>query len=414
MPRATNDVREAVTGDRKITLAALPSAEAEQERLGRTFKLADFQPTGWYVPAGKPVTVTVERPQGAPEPELVVGTPALGGSEAEVRTYKLNKSSTTVTDPKGGSLQIRYTTPPSQASAPKITVSLGEGAERIPLYVPGRTTPEQWRQQLDAAKDAPVAQLLSRHTVVNTSVASARKYAAEDVAGLLATYDKIVEAEDGFSGQPGRGGPDRVSPLLYYIAEGKTGENPDATDFRVHWPADLMEEALTTKGLRASWGMWHELGHLHQQAAWDWEQTAEVTVNLYSLAVERAFKTDPRLTKEHAFEAARPFLARPDSDRVYNKLDDPWTMLAMFEQLRLAFGDDLYAKLHQATRKDRPQPADDPERMRYFMTAASKAAGADLTAFFTRWGLQPDNSTRTAIADLGLPQPDKDPAALSY
>ena len=36
------------------------------------------------------------------------------------------------------------------------------------------------------------------------------------------------------------------------------------------------------------WGKWHEVGHLHQQEPWKWSKVREVTVNIYSLAVQKA------------------------------------------------------------------------------------------------------------------------------
>ncbi len=36
------------------------------------------------------------------------------------------------------------------------------------------------------------------------------------------------------------------------------------------------------------WGPWHEAGHQRQQT-WKWSGLTEVTVNIYSMAVQRAF-----------------------------------------------------------------------------------------------------------------------------
>lgn len=63
-----------------------------------------------------------------------------------------------------------------------------------------------------------------------------------------------------------------------------------ATDYRAAYKKDaigyILDPALLTQD---GWGPWHELGHTHQQHAWTWEAVGEVTVNLYSLAVQRSF-----------------------------------------------------------------------------------------------------------------------------
>ncbi|GIG62626.1 hypothetical protein Lfu02_69980 [Longispora fulva] len=382
----------------------MPSAETERQRLNRSFQLADFQPTGWSVPASTALTVTVDRPDGSPVPDLVVGVPGLGGSNAEARSYPLRGRTTTITDPAGGALHVR--------TSSNITVTLGESAKPLPLYRLGTTTPEQWRDVLASTGDSPIAQLASRHVVLTVTLPKAREHAAE-AAGLMAAYDQIVGIEDTISGQPGPDDRDKVSPLLYYISEGKADTNPDANDYRVHWPADLMDDILTPAGARSAWGLWHELGHLHQQSSWEWDAVTEVTVNVYSLAVERALRTPPRLTEEKSYDRARAFLALPDARRDYNALAEDragheaeyFTMLVMFEQLRLGFGEDFYPKLHQAARAATDT---DTNTTRYLMVTASRVAGADLTGFFTRWGLRPDADTRAQIAALRLPQPRQD------
>ncbi|MFC7304559.1 M60 family metallopeptidase [Streptomyces monticola] len=296
-------------------------------------------------------------------------------------------------------------------------MTFGDSSRRIPLYVLDVTEPDAWASTLDAAENdpenVPVGQLRSKHTVLTDSLHAALKYRDEDVRRLLRTYDDIVRTENTVAGQPGPHEQDRVSPLLYYVSEGEAGTNPNAYTFRVHWPADLMEEMLTTKGLRRSWGMWHELGHLHQQAVWEWEQTTEVTVNVYSLAVQRMFGEPSRLEQEGHLDKARAFLERPDGERDFADLaEEPCTMLVMFEQLRMAFGDEFYATLHRLAREERTVPDDEGARKRFLMVVASRAAHTDLIGFFERWGFTVDERTRSKVARLKLPRPARDVAAL--
>ena len=50
-------------------------------------------------------------------------------------------------------------------------------------------------------------------------------------------------------------------------------------------------------------GPWHEVEHLHQQAPWEWEDLGEVTVNIYSLAVQTKFGRQTRLEEEERYKA---------------------------------------------------------------------------------------------------------------
>ncbi|MFE3196139.1 M60 family metallopeptidase [Nocardia sp. NPDC059240] len=388
-----------------ISISALPSEESEQQRLGRTFSLAGFQPTGRAIPAGTEFFVEVDRP--GPHVELVIGAPGFGPTDP--RVHPLTDKRFTVTDAEGGPLHIRHT---GQASDEPVLVSFGPSVRELPFHRLGQPL-DVWEQALAAAEDSAPVQLPSERAVFTLSAAAARQYLHGDIDQLLRTYDEIIGVEDAISGETDDDSPDRRSPLLYYVSQGNPGENPNATSYRVQYPSDSLDGILTVDGLHTSWGMWHELGHMHQQSAWEWDAVTEVTVNIYSLAVQRHFGEPSRLTAETEFDTAAQFLALPDDQRDYDALaaDHPpipnagfFTMLVMFEQLRLGYGDDFYPNLHRLARRRSTAPNSEiPTGKDYLMWASSKASGADLTGFFTAWGLRPGESVRAAITALGLP-----------
>ncbi|MET8625068.1 M60 family metallopeptidase [Kitasatospora sp. NPDC004669] len=396
-----------------ITLAATPSSEAEQKRLATEFHPDDAQPTGLYLPPHKALTVTTDRPGNAPVPELLVGTYGLdgtdSGTEVEPRAHKLKDATTEVTDETGGMLYVRYTKDGGDP-APGITLHFGDSARPVPYHVLGRTPAEQWKAQLDqAAKDVPVAQLVADHVVLTVHLDSARRNGTQNPDDLLRMYEHILATEDTISGLDGKDPRDRRSPLRYFVSEGKARINPNAYYDRVCYPSDEIDEVLNTTTLKESWGMWHELGHMHQQSSWTWEAVTEVTVNIYSLAVQRDAGQPTRLGKDGTPDAVRTYLAGPASGRAYDAKDaDPFVQLAMFEQLRLAFGDGFYPELHKLTR--RAETAADPEQ--YLVLNASRVSGRDLTGFFTAWGVPVTTRTRADVAALGLPAPERNPSTL--
>ncbi|WP_181799195.1 M60 family metallopeptidase [Kitasatospora acidiphila] len=395
-----------------VTLAATPSAEAEQQRLATEFHPDDTQPTGLYLPPHTSLTVTADRPGDAPVPELLVGTYGLdgtdSGTEDEPRTHRLQDATTVVGDDTGGLLYVRYTKDGGGA-APELTLHFGDAARPVPFHVLGKTPAAQWKAQLEAAKDVPVAQFVSEHLVLTVHLDSARRNAGQDPDDLLRGYEHILAVEDAISGLGGKAPSDARSPLRYFVSEGRAHIDPNAYYTRVCYPSDSIDEILNTAALNKGWGIWHELGHMHQQSSWTWDSTTEVTVNIYSLAVQRDAAQPSRLAADGTPEAVRGYLAKPAAARNYDAEDgDPFVRLAMFEQLRLAFGDRFYPELHKLTR--RAEQAADPEQ--YLVLNASRVAGRNLAGFFSAWGVPVTDQTKAELAALGLPAPDQDPAAM--
>ena len=74
--------------------------------------------------------------------------------------------------------------------------------------------------------------------------------------------------------------------------------------------------------------------------------------------------------------------------------------LAMFWQLRLAFGDDFYPQLHQYYREHELDLPDDDAKVQAFIRVASQVSGWDLSPFFEAWGLPIEVETRLEIQKL--------------
>ncbi|MFC7308909.1 M60 family metallopeptidase [Streptomyces monticola] len=407
---------------RTATWHPLPSAKAEQERLGRWHKWPEYRPTGFHLNAGQDLTVDVRQTEpGDPLPQLVIGNHALidttepGTDLPEPRTYDLKPGKNTINDYRGGPVNYRYVDDRPNPQEHPVTVTLGEEAHPMPYYELGRTTGKQWRAML-AAATSPYAQLASKRVHLTVKSETAREHATADQDELLRTYDTLSEAEDAISNVGGRDpGAAAASQLPQQIVEFRTGGTANAADHRVAWPTDWGSgELLTADGLKKSWGLWHELGHQRQMAKWTWRAMQEQTVNIYSLAADRRL---PGTQSAHATPAewklALEYLELPDAERDFDAAGGGtmqgskyhFGRFAMFEQLRVLFGDDFYQRLHAAARPATMAAAgDDAARKRFFMVEASRAAGRDLTAYFTAWGLRPDGAAKQAIASLGLPQ----------
>lgn len=236
---------------------------------------------------------------------------------------------------------------------------------------------------------------------------------------VLNTADLILDAEDNISGLDGTSETHRRNTNQFLMTQAEDGWMY-ATNFRTAFSAGAAKYAFTpliTGRLPNSgdaWGIWHELGHLHQQP-WTWSGLGEVTVNIYSLAAQRALNVPNSLSSDTAFiNRVKAHLASSDANKNFNADSvDVWIRLYMFHQLWLAYGDSFYQQLHKQTREEKPDfNHEDAAAMQYFMRKACQISGKDLTGFFKKWGLKND-SAYAAIRALNLPAPVQDPSVLT-
>lgn len=409
---------------RKITVSAQPSSESERKRLAQNFVWADFQPTGFYLNPLTNLTVTVSGvDEKGPRPELVTGTPALVNAEIEteevptqLQRRPLQNGTNTISDYFGGILYVGYAKEPGQ-TAPDITVTLGEGdaAQPFPFYQQGKITNDQWAAMLNASK-VPVAEHVSDRAIVTGLVKYAKQYMSDDQATFMDTYNKIVNAQDTISGlEPHAPNPiDRPSPLRPMVVQTNSkGCCANSTHYRAAIPVNW-ENIYTTSAVRKSWGIWHELGHHRQHGGtWSWGAMGEDTVNIYSLAARRAFPETPSKDIDHGTREewleAKKYLAQPEDKKDFDTANH-FTKLVMFEQLRVVFGDTFYCQLHENSRRT-PSFSSDPDKKHYFMVQAAQIAKKDLTAYFKKWGLKPEQRTIEEMSKQ--PKPSEDYATVA-
>ncbi|GAU70682.1 hypothetical protein SSP35_21_00770 [Streptomyces sp. NBRC 110611] len=405
------DVKMAGGHEFRIT----PSSEAERKRLGLWFQRSDTQPTGAYANADEPIVIEVSGIPAGTTMEAVVGTHGYGGflqeGTEDPRTYQLAAGVNKIQDATGGLVWIRAVSDMWSAKASARIEITGSGIRRVPVYRQGEHTPADWPWMLDHAEmkenRSPV-QLVGEQTVLTVWRESALRHRDQNPDELLNAWERIQQFEDGVSGQDGRTARDMRTPLWILVSE-KVDGNPNASNFRVSLPNSWGYDRLmlTVKGLNDSWGIWHELGHMHQQISWTPGVLDETSVNIYSLAVQRALGQKSRAADSN--DAAQTYLAIPEAEKDIAKAD-LFVRLVMHEQLRLAFGEGYYPNFHKEARANGNSALyqGDAQYRKYFMLTASKAAGKDLTGFFVRWGMKPDARTREAIAALKLPAPDHD------
>ncbi|UTL89031.1 M60 family metallopeptidase [Pseudomonas fluorescens] len=407
---------------RALKVTSLPSSIAERDRVKQSMLWADWQPVGFYLNAYTPLTVTVAGDLEGATLEMLIGTPGLvvpwdlNEREPLPVSVPLVTGENTVYAPRSGLLSVRFVKEVSPPSS--IDLQLGPQAEPVPFFSMGKTTNEQWQHMLKEST-IPLAQLVSDKAILTSTLQSMQQAAEPDAKALLDVYQQGIDAQNAIAGLDASSQQNEPSHLRPLIVETRQSVNPTASDYRAMLPFPATG-ILSADGAKANWGLWHELGHHRQSPLWTWNRGSlgEVTVNIYTLAALRHWFGDDFLPPTGGpspahWDKAMIYLAAPDEDRDFENLEkvENAIIFVMFEQLRRAFGDPFYHKLEQAVRR-LDDPGTSAKRKQLFQVEASKAANADLSDYFIRWGLRPDAQTLAAIKALGLDKPVDDPSTV--
>jgi len=401
---------------RTATAVGRPTADAERLRLQKALGSTDLQPTGLYLPPGTAVEVRVA---SGPAPTLVVGAPATHPDAAysTPRAYALAAGTTTVTDPGGGMLYLRLT-----GDGELAVVHFGPSTVLAPYFLLGLTSEAAFQAQLDERAGSPLVELVSPYAMVTVTRESLLRFRSEDHGTLMDTFEAIIRSHADTSGMDATGPLHGRGPVPFHLVESPRmppGAGAYATHGFTAYPAGYMDRLISVEGLHdRGWGVWHELGHQHQQFPYKPGATTEVTCNIYALSVQRRFGLPSNLTVQDT-------AGKDVYDQVFARLGTPdlnfltafnlMQKLAQYQQLTLAYGEDFWPRVHRLVRAEKPDGGaydDNALRFHHLMTCASRVSGHDLRGFYRTWGMAVDPRTDAALDPLALPVPPVDPATL--
>lgn len=402
-------------------LKQINSAEKERVRLCQGQKKYDKQPTGFYVESGKKVVVNVEILSPADQnimPVLTVGTLGFnvdGRSTGIATTLKAGVN--TITNHSGGLIWLSFVQ--DGASEPKgvarITFTDASEHVRAPRFVFGVTTNMEFNEML-TQYTTPDVLFQSDFVVVAATKEAANQYSKDinKVAWLNAIHT-LLEKEDEISGLDNND-PDpvhhRMKPgeVRFLLVE-NTFASPHASSAGyTGYPRGSISRYLTQIGTPTNntWMLGHEIGHQHQQPAYQINMSTESTVNIYSYVVERNIQgSGYNRTSAVRWKAAQnTYLKLPFSKRIYDMDTDLLESIVGFnrdelrfmvwEQLFLNFGDQFYKTLHRIVREEKVIGGGADERRAYLIYKASQITGYDLTEFFNLWGIRVTDSVLKA------------------
>ncbi|MEC5238196.1 putative mucin/carbohydrate-binding domain-containing protein [Bacillus mycoides] len=385
---------------RTFQLPGKGSVDEENKRLRVTWKLSANEPTGIYAAPNEEITIDIKGTQSI---QAFIGTRSY--DEKDPEEFDLKPGENVISSPRGGILYFY-----NMNNEGEVTASVTNGGSHFPLFILGKHTKKDWDEMLKKYKDPYAVELKGERSLITTTYDSMQKYMKNtDPTELMKLHDKIIRLENAVAGLSEDGVGVAKSPTHYvqFVEKRKPAEGNFmfATNYHTGYIPTAMNRVLDLEVLeKDGWGPWHEVGHLHQQEPWKWSKVREVTVNIYSLAVQKALGN--QLEMDEHYKESFEYLERPKAERVIDEINP----LTMFWQLNVVYGEHFYPRLHQAYRllPQSEMPNSDEEKKQLFIYMTSKVAGQNLIPFFEEWGLTPNDDTREKIEKLNLPKLEKE------
>ncbi|WP_142330608.1 putative mucin/carbohydrate-binding domain-containing protein [Bacillus thuringiensis] len=396
----TMEDKEKEQEERVYQLLPKGNVEEMRELHQRRMSFSPYEPTGIYVKPGEEVFIQVE---GTQQIKAYIGTYSY--EKEEPKQFNLNPGENKISSSNGGLLYFY-----NYHNTGEVVAKVKKGGTTNPLFILGKHTTKDWKRMLAENPDPYAIEMKGENSLLTMHPETVAEHLKqEDPAALLKKHDEIINIEHKISGlsKGGVGVANQGKHSIHFVEDWYTDNYMYATYYRTAYSKGNLGPVLNLEELtNDGWGPWHEVGHQHQQNTWLWDGLGEVTVNIYSLAVQTTFGHKTRLEQEGRYEGAFAYLGKPDAQEKM----DVFEKLVMFWQLHLAYGEQFYPNLHQMYRllHDTELPKSDEEKKQMFIYMTSKVAGQNLIPFFDKWGLFANDATREKIEKLNLPKLEKE------
>ena len=367
-----------------------------------------WQSTGCYAPPGE--VITLELPQGFEPQGLVVQIgchtdelwhlPRWTRIPAVVIRQPVTSQTARVASPYGGLIYFEFRGARSQGPLP-ITLS---GVVEAPRFVRGKTSIHRWKEIL-SEPTAPWAEFESSKIILTVPTTAARK--VEDPEATLAFWDRVLDACAELAARdPERPRPERIVTDRQISAGYMHAGYPIMTHLDV---ADQLV-APPTRHTDPRWGLFHEIGHNHQESDWTFSQVGEVTCNLFTVYVLETVCGMTDRTAMHPGLRNREqriqeyFREGPSLDRFAR---DPFLGLIPYLQLQETFGWEAYKQVFASYRKSPPKPrlTNDLAKIDEWVVRFSQVVGRNLAPFHRAWGLPVSEAAEAKVAHLPVWMP---------
>ncbi|HEX4612976.1 MAG TPA: M60 family metallopeptidase [Urbifossiella sp.] len=314
------------------------------------------------------------------------------------RWFPLAAATTPAANPFGG---LVYVTAPVGAKLGDVAATVDGGVE-APTYFAGKTTAAEWAKLRTAP--APWGEFVSDKCVLTVPAAVART--VESPADLMAFWDAVLDGcADLTVVQKARGRAERL------VFDEQISAGYFHSGYPIMGPVELAGLAADVPRMtrEGPWGFFHELGHNHQQRAWTFDGTVEVTCNLYSLYLLETLCPGAPVHDEMkpAGQTRNAAKHKAGGSTFTNWQREPFVALIVYEQLRRSFGWDafkkVFAEYHALPPADRPRT--EAAKRDQFVVRFSKAVGKNVAPAFEAWGVPVTDAAKREVAALPAWEP---------
>lgn len=356
--------------------------------------------TGVFALAGAPLTVEIPSAACRLGLRVRIGSTAddLTACEAWKRApvvtveVPLDHSKTTLWSPFGG---LVYLVVPNDCRAPRCRATISGGI-MAPWFRLGIDSPEKFRRECRES-GAPYGEIQGEKFIISAETSELRE--VRDPEWIARYWDRVLDACQDLAQWRRRAYPERICSDVQLTAGWMHSGYPLMTHSDPKRPDWFLDRARMAAG--EAWGIYHEIGHNHQNVDWTPVGTGEVTVNLFTChAIEQVAGGDLRAPQFYTSSAAaqkrvREWVAKGKSFEDWKR--DPFLGLEVYVRLKEAYGWDLYKRVFaRYLEAGFSRPRTDGEKWQVFVREISKAAGADLGAVFAAWSIPLEPETLEA------------------
>lgn len=395
---------------RSVWVTPTPTKQADQQAYRWLIQWADYQPTGYQLPANKRASLYVEG--DVSDVTLTIGVQGLAQQldrrlqTPNMREHRLWPGENWLPiDPVGGGVvHIRNN------GRSGCRVILGPEFQPIPYFILGQTPASDFKKMLSISDKQSVVQLVGDRVVISAYADTYQRYAHADAAEIVRSHEDVIRIQVQACGLDGSSPRHARSDMWMHAVEAASTINPSATTGYIALPhgsnpGNEYMSALLAGDARNRWVTLHEYGHHFQNSVNALgPMFRENSVNIYALAVGRVYKNEYSNVFPSRWPALKEWLAKPRHQKEY--LQSPDTQ-AIFEQLRKGFGGHYLPAWDRYVR-DNPLLA---SNLTGFATSLAKVANCNLADFLADWGVIKENdATWNSLQSLRLPPP---PAGLT-
>ncbi|WGD36867.1 M60 family metallopeptidase [Lysinibacter sp. HNR] len=389
-----------------LTIPPLGSTSNAQQRENRLMSHSELNPTGRFVKTGTQLTIEVT---SEPNTELFLGIGMKGvytdlntGKDTGITTHPLNPGKNLVTSSVDGMV---YLINRSDSLTSKATITGGTPAPFFRLH---ETSENDWQTMLNTRGNSLFTEIQGDRTFLTIRTDLVKKHLKKPAAELVSYFDTVVKLTNEVYGlQDNATGVAHKQKHRIHLATPDTGGGyAHATNGHLGFMTSTGAATDLLRGnIADQWGLWHEIGHTYQTPQYRWDGLGEVTVNISSLYVQEKLGYPNRLSSRKA--DIKNFLSQVQNGRTYDEENDLFVKLGLFEQLRIAYGDNFFPRLSQEYRVHNAlhqSESNTSTQQQQLILNASRVAQRDLSTYFKNWGLTVSAETAQKLAEFPLSQ----------